>query len=138
MGKTKPHVVVFNLALVAMFCFGVAFFPYFLSSSGEGADRVADMFSAIEDAYRVSPSIAVSSFYIPFVIGLFSLAAIAFVYVPRLNDKLPVIVKTLSFVSVVLVLLSSVLIQNIHVSVIALIPMGFALLSSRKLSGDQR
>ena len=138
MGKARPYVVVLNLALAAIFCFGVAFLPYLLSSSGEGFHRIVDVFSAIKDAYRISAGMALSSFYIPFTVGLFSLATIALICIPRFDDKLLVVLKALAFVSVILVLVSSLLIQSVHIAVIALIPIGFALLSSRRWLVEQK
>ncbi len=139
MGKARrPYVVVFNLAIAAIFCFGVAFYPYLLSASGEGYHRIADVFSAINDAYRISARMALSSFYLPFAIGLISLVTIALSCIPRFDDKLLVVLKTLAFVSVTLVLVSSLLIQSVHIAVIALVPIGFALLSSRRWSVEQK
>lgn len=138
MVKARPYVVIFNLVLAAIFCFGVAFFPYFLSASGEGFHRIADMFSAINDADRISASMVLSSFYFPFGIGLFALATVTLSCTSRFDDKLVVVLKIFSFVAVTLVVVSSILMRSVHIAVVALIPIGFALLSSRRWSVEQK
>lgn len=134
MRKTRPVIVTMNLALAALICFSVAFFPYFLSSSGAGIDRATDVFSAIKDAFRISRGVALSSFCIPLAIGILTLATIALIYIPRFDDRLLGALRILTLVSVTLVIVSSFLIQGVHISIIALIPIGFALLSGRRWS----
>jgi len=133
--NNQKFIVLLNLLLASLFCFGVAFVPYFLVSSGEGfLDRTIDMLGAIQDAQRTSPSMAMSSFVMPFIAGIAFLAGIAITLVPRFAGKLFVPMVALTTLSVVLVVWGSFLIKSIHIMIIALIPIGFAMISARRKS----
>ena len=127
--------VLLNLLLASVFCFSVAFVPYFLVSSGDGLlNRTMDMVGAIQDALRTSSSMAMSSFFMPFIAGIAFLVGIVITLVPRFAGKLLTAMAALTVLSVVLVVWGSFLINSVHIMVIALIPIGFALISARRKS----
>jgi len=106
-----------------------------LVSSGDGLlNRTMDMVGAIQDAVRTSPSMAMSSFFMPFIAGIAFLVGIAITLVPRFAGKLLTAMAALTVLSVVLVVWGSFLINSVHIMIIALIPIGFALISARRMS----
>lgn len=131
--KPRSFTVVINLFLACLFSFSIAFIPYFLSSSGNGIfSRMADTVAAIKDALHISPSMVASSFFIPFVAGLASAICIVIALVPRFETILSTALKVLMVALVFLAIWGSFLIMGIHMITIALIPVGFALIGSRR------
>ena len=131
--RLRSFTVVTNLSVACLFCFSIAFIPYFLSSSGDGIlSRMVDTVAAIQDVLHISPGTAISSFFVPFVAGIAAAICIVIALVSRFEPILSTALKALVAILVIFAIWGSFFIKGIHIMTIALVPVGFALISSRR------